>query len=51
MIENGFISYEELNEPNHPLNTKPITALNLPQINSLISEESTIGEALEYFKK
>lgn len=32
MIENRFISYDELKEEDHPLAGKPISLLNLPSI-------------------
>lgn len=32
MIEVGFIPYEELNDPSHPLTNRPLDALNLPNI-------------------
>lgn len=49
MIEVGFIPYEELSEPTHPLNSRPLDALNLPTIQPF-SESATVGDCLAYFQ-
>lgn len=49
MIENGFISYDELREKDHPLNHRPLAQLNLPFVESF-TLEATIGDCLAFFK-
>ena len=43
MIENKFIPYDELKEPEHPLAGRPISDLNLHEIQSLDVATATIG--------
>lgn len=49
MIENNFLSYDALKETNHPLNSQPMSSLNLPVVESLLPD-ATIGDCLAYFK-
>ncbi|CAD8153187.1 unnamed protein product [Paramecium pentaurelia] len=50
MIENKFIPYDELKETGHPLAGRPITDLNLHDIQSLDVTTATIGQCLEILK-
>lgn len=49
MIENRFMSYDELKEEHHPLNRRLISCLNLPYVQSFLPD-ATIGDCLAHFK-
>lgn len=50
MVENKFISYDELKEEGHPLNGKGLAELNLPEATTLDVESATVGEVYELLK-